>query len=266
MLVHGREAVLALARGCQIQRLSDVNGWHVDLWEMDEANVDAAVDAYNALLAGGATPAVLALLNETGLDLNRYLVEDESKEEITRADLTELTAAASLVAAPGCDVDTMQMPNVPKMARRKSDSGFDVSAVILRDELAEDVDLQDGERLTIASVKHTVGGSAGSMRWKLVYSLSSELTHQYVTTQLRVLNGKLRREGRTKAAASRIYYFIRDFPRPDIVNLFAIGVVDSDLKHDLTHHVELLPDIGKSERTFRMVVLPGLRTVHERCA
>src|SRR5579872_6125262 len=104
MLVHGRGAVLALASGCLIQRLSDVNGWHVDMWEMDEADVDAAVDAYNELLAGGATPAVLALLNETGLDLNRYLIdEDESKEDITRADLSELTAAASLVAAPGCD-------------------------------------------------------------------------------------------------------------------------------------------------------------------
>jgi hypothetical protein len=266
MLVHGREAILALASGCQIQRLSDVNGWHVDLWEMDETDVDAAVDAYNALLAGGATPSVLALLNEAGLDLSRYLVEDESKEDITRADLTELTAAASLMAAPGCDVDTMQMPNVPKMSRRKSDSGFDVSTVILRDDLAEDVDLQDGERLTIASVKHTVAGSAGSMRWKLVHSLSSELTQQYVTTQLRVLNGQLQREGRAKGVASRIYYFTRDFPRPDIVNLFAIGVVDSDLKDDLAHHVGLLPDIGKSERTFRMIALPGLRTVHERCA
>jgi hypothetical protein len=267
MLVHGRDAILALADRCRIQAFDGLNGWHVDLWEMDEADVDAAIDVYRAVLAGGATDAVVALLNESGLDLNRYLInEDGDKEDITRADLTELTAAASLVAAPGYDVDRMQMPNVPKMSRRKSESGLDITVVNLRDDLAADVDLQDGEQLTIGSVKHSVGESAGSMRWKLVDSLSGhELTHAYMTDQLRVLNGQLIKEGRSKASAARIYLFLRDFPHRDVVRLFAVGVVDPDLKGDLAHHVELLPDIGRSERTFRMILLPGIRTVHERC-
>jgi len=267
MLAHGRDALLTLAGRSRIQALNDVNGWHVDTWEMDEAAVDAAVDVYAAVLAGGATDAVLALLGETGLDLNKYLIdEDEDKEDITRADLTELTAAASLAAVPGYDVDMMRMPNVPKMSRRKSESGLDITVISLRDDLADDVDLQDGERLTIVSVKHSVSGSAGGMRWKLVDSLSErELSHPYMTSQLRVLNGQLLQEGHTRTSAARIYYFMRDFPRHDAVSLFAVGVVDPDLKDNLAHHVELLPDVGKSDRTFRMILLPGIRTVHERC-
>ena len=205
MLVHGREAVLTLAGRCQVQSRADVNGWHVDLWEMTEPDLDAAVYVYNEVLAGAATPTVLALLDEAGIDLKRYLNDQVgSKDDITRADLTELTAAASLVAAPGCDVDMMQMPNVPKMSRRKSESGFDITVVGLRDDLGEEVELQDGERLIIASVKHSVGRSAGGMRWKLVESLTTELTHPYLSDQLRVLNGQLIREGHTKAFASRI--------------------------------------------------------------
>jgi len=267
MIVHGRDELLALASRCRIQTLDDVNGWHVDMWEMDNADVNAAVDVYSAVLSGGATDTVLALLMEKGLDLMKYLIDaEESKEDITRADLTELTAAASLLANPACDIDSMWMPNVPKMSRRKSESGLDISVVNLLDDLGEEVDLQDGERLDIGSVKHSVAGSAGNMRWKLVDSLSdNELSHAYLSAQLRVLNAHLLQEGRTRADAGRIYYFMRDFPRLGAVDLFAIGVTDPKLKDDLAHHIRLLPNMTKSQRTFRMILLPGLNNVHERC-
>jgi hypothetical protein len=224
-----------------------------------------AVAAYDAVLAGGATDPVLALLGEAGINLDAYLIHaDASKEDITGADLT---AAASLVAVPGYEIDTMRMPNVPKMSRRKSESGLDVTVVNLRDDLSDGVHLQDGERLTIASVKHAVGDSAGGMRWKLVDSLSdTELGHVYLASQLRVLNVQLRSEGRSAQCAARVYLFMRDFPRLGAVDWYAVGITDPDLTDDLIHHVQRLPDIGKGNRNFRMIFLPGLRTVHERCA
>jgi hypothetical protein len=267
MIVHGREELLGLADRCRIQGLDDVNGWHVDRWDMDDGDVEAAAEVYDAVLAGGATDPVVALLAEAGLDLREYLIdEDDEKEDITRADLTELTAAASLIADPGYDIDMMRMPNMPKMSRRKSESGLDVTVVNLRDDLGETADLQDGERLSIASVKHSVGESAGGMRWKLVDSLSDhELSHVYLAGQLRVLNSQLRQEGRSPASAARVYYFMRDFPRLGAVDLYAVGVVAPDLAEDLTRHVQRLPEIAKQDRTFRMIFLPGIRTVHQRC-
>jgi len=266
MLAHGADEIVALAARCLIEQQHDVNGWHVDIWTMDDEDVDAAIAVYAAVLSGGATDPVLALLAEDGLDLNTYLYdEDQGKGDITRADVTELTAAASIVADPGCDIDLMHMPNVPKMSRRKSDSGFDIAIVNLKDQANAD-DLEVGERLDVVSVKHTIDSSAGGMRWKLVDSLSDrELSHAYITTQLRVLNGRLRQEGRTKESAARIYYFLRGFPNSPSVGLFAVGVADPGLRDDLAHHVDLLPDAGNSERTFRMILLPGLRTLQDRC-
>jgi hypothetical protein len=268
MIAHGRAELLELAGQCQTQSLDDVNGWHVDRWDMDTCDVDAAVTAYAAVLEGGATDPVLALLGEASIDLKAFLIDaEDSKEDITRADLTELTAAASLVAAPGYEIDMMRMPNVPKMSRRKSESGLDITVVNLRDDLGDGADLEGDERLTIASVKHTVGDSAAGMRWKLVDSLADkELSHVYLASQLRVLNAQLRSEGRSAQSAARIYLFMRDFPRLGSVDLYAVGVADPDLADDLLHHVQRLPVIGKEDRTFRMIFLPGLRSVHERCA
>ena len=130
----------------------------------------------------------------------------------------------------------------------------------LRDDVdPNQTDLQGNERLTIASVKHTVGNSAGGMRWKLVDSLSDgELSHVYLAGQLRVLNAQLRTEGQSVQCAARVYLFMRDFPRLGAVNLYAVGVTDPDLTDDLIHHVQRLPVIGKEDRTFRMIFLPGL--------
>ena len=114
MISHGRDEILALASRADIATLADVNGWHVDVWHLDNADVDASIDLYTAVLEGGATDPVVALLADSGLDLEALLLDDEkSREEITRSDMTELIAAASLVAEPGCDIDKMQMPNVP---------------------------------------------------------------------------------------------------------------------------------------------------------
>ena len=267
MISHGRDEILALASRADIATLADVSGWHVDVWHLDNADVDASIDLYTAVLEGGATDPVVALLADSGLDLEALLLDDEkSREEITRSDMTELIAAASLVAEPGCDIDKMQMPNVPKMSRRKSDSGIDILVVDIREDAHDDEDLSDDEYLIIASVKHTIDDSTSGMRRKLAESLSSkELGVGYLTSQLRVLNARLQQHGLRRGSAARVYLFIRDFPHPERIYLYAIGVADPALERDLTHHLELLPDAGKSRRTFRMIFVPELNTIHERC-
>lgn len=267
MIPHGRDEMISLAGRCSIERLPPVNGWQLDRWTLDEGATDAAIALYAAVLAGGATDPVVALLAESGLDLTSLLNDAEhSKEDITRSDLTELTAAASLVADPGCDPDQMHMPNVPKMSRRKSDSGVDIFVVEI-EELSGSEDLTDGEHLTVASVKHSVDlKSTRGMRWKLAESLSSkELSAPYVTAQLRVLNARLRQEGVDSESASRVYFFLREFPHPDRIDLFAVGVVDPDLRDDLSQQIQLLPHNDEGNSRFRMILLPGLRHIDQRC-
>jgi hypothetical protein len=266
MLAHGRDELIALAEQCVISCLPEVNGWKVDAWDMDDSHVELAIQVYAAVLAGGTTDPVIALLADSGIDLTEALNDAEhSKDDITRSDLTELTAAASMIAEPGCNVDYIYMPNVPKMSRRKSDSGVDIFVAVLRKAAGVD-DLYNDEFLTVASVKHSIDHSTGGMRWKLADSLSArELSIPYMATQLRVLNARLQQEGFAREEASRVYIFLRDFPQPSNVDLFAIGVVEPDLRDDLAHHITLLPTSPHPGRTFRMIFLPGLTDVHLRC-
>lgn len=267
MIIHGRDEILTLAKRAKIGKLADANGWHVDAWRMNDADVDASIRIYAAVLGGGATDPVIALLADSEVDLEALLLDEEqSKEEITRSDLTEMMAGASLVAVPGCAIDKMLMPNVPKMSRRKSDSGIDIFVADIREDANDDDDLSDDEYLTIASVKHTIDESARGMRWKLAESLSSkELGAAYLTSQLRVLNARLQQSGLGRGPAARVYLFLREFPHPERIDLYAIGVADPRLESDLTHHVQLLADAGKSSRTFRMILVPELKTIYERC-
>lgn len=121
MLTHGAPEVAALAARCAVTPLDDKSGWAVDLWLMDDNDVSLAVDAYEALLLGGRSDPVEDLLKAKGYDLSALLLDSEhSKDDITRADLAELTAAASIAASQEHDIDELHMPNVPKMARRRA--------------------------------------------------------------------------------------------------------------------------------------------------
>lgn len=269
MLVHGRDKLHALADRCGVEELEDTNGWIVHLWRMDEDDVDAAVSIYAAVLAGGVEVGdpVLALLETAGLDLPALLEDgDATKDDITRSDLTEFVAAASMLALDEADADRMHMPNVPKMSRRKSDSGVDVFDVALDLTANPADDLGPDECLKIASVKHSIQESTGNLRWQLVESLSSrDLSHAYLAAQLRVLNGRLQQGGMARPAASRVYLFMRDFPHSEHVELVAVGVVAPESEAHLLHHVTLLPEVSGARRVFRAVLLPDLPTVHERC-
>ena len=263
MIPHGGAELRRLADGCDVLGELDAQGWHIDAWQMEDRDVDAAVAVYDAVLAGGMTARAADALLSAGIDVEAILEEDESRDDITRSDVAEFTAAASLVADPGCTTDTMHMPNVPKMSRRKSDSGIDIFEVILS-RTAQDDELLEDESLTVASVKHTLDTSTSTLRLNLANSLS--LSRVYLYEQLRVINGKLRQEGYSEDAAARLYYFLREFPDADRVALYAVAVVDPGLENDLRHHITLLPEITRDNTTFRMIFMPGLVDVHLRCA
>ncbi len=264
MLPHGKAELLALADRVVASEVGLVSGWVVDVWKLDDDDVTAGAAFYGAVLAGGATDAVADLLASAGLDLAVLLIDGEGRQEITRSDFTELLGAATLVALDGWDADGLHMPNVPKMSRRKSDSGIDVFAIRLSDSPAKP-DLEPWEVLGVASVKHTIGKSSSGMRYKLVESLgANELSVPYMTRQLRVLNAHLQAVDYIKEAAARVYLFLRDFPDPDLVELYAIGVVDDSLENDLSHQVTLLPPAVR-QQFFRMLLVPDLPGVHKRC-
>ncbi len=208
---------------------------------------------------------MVQLLERAGIDLPGLLLAEEATvPKITRADLTELTAAASMIAADECDAVRMHMPNVPKMSRKKSDSGVDVFDVSLGGGDPNDLTPQD--HLVLASVKHTVRSNAGNLRWALVNSLTNELSHPYLAAQLRVLDGRLQQEGMQKTSAARVYMFLRDFPAADAVDLVAVGVVAPDVEDSLREHIALLPQVnGPGRRKFRMILFPGLKAIHKRC-
>lgn len=118
----------------------------------------------------------------------------------------------------------------------------------------------------MASVKHSITKqSTAGIRGKLDASVNADLTIPYLTHQLRVLNGRLQQEGYTEPSAARVYLFLDRLDDPDTVDVFAVGVVAPDLENDFKHHVELLTGAVAGNRNFRIVLMPGLRKIHERC-
>ncbi|MBT2879067.1 hypothetical protein OHB37_19450 [Streptomyces albidoflavus] len=265
MLTHGRESLLKLADRCVALSLSPVMGWSCDKWILDNDDVDIAVEIYQDLLSGDSTEQAVDALASAGVDLDSLLqAPGEGNERITRSDITELIAAASVISLDGWLAEELCMPNVPKMARKKSDSGIDILAVRL--DASPEMTLSSADVLLIVSVKHSVpkDNSAYSLRYKLVKSLSDDLTLPYLASQLRVLNAKLQEQGMTKERASKVYLFLA--PSTDQNrSIIGVGLVAPDLEDSLSEELQNLPDTDGQARHFRSVIIPGLQTLHERC-
>jgi hypothetical protein len=262
VLGHGLDELKHLASLCPPAKAQDTGGWSVDAWLMDDEATAAAVDVYRSVLLGDRDDETRDLLAEQGIDLDSLLVGPSSKDDITRSDVTELVAAATVSARNGWDLSTFHMPNVPKMARKKSDSGIDVMAVTL--DAAATGGLTDDERLLLVSVKHTIDDSTSSMRWKLERSVGAELGPVYVAQQLRVLNGRLRQEGVPKDVAMRLWRFVQLIWDDEKVDIVAVGFADPSLVADFEHHIGLLPPTD-SKKHFRAVYVPGLKDLAQLC-
>jgi len=133
-LPHAETELIGLSDGCSCTNHRQIRSWDVDDWLLDDDDVDRAVAAYTALLRGDTDPDAGEILIQAGVVLDDLLISrPKAVSQVTRADVVELIAAASLLAEDGWPLDTMHMPNVPKMARGKSDSGIDVIAARLDD-------------------------------------------------------------------------------------------------------------------------------------
>jgi len=267
VLVHCVDELIVLGSRCILETGPAVNGWSTDIWRMTEADVSVAIDAYAALLSTGIEQddEVAALLNDAGIDFKSLLIGvGEGTEKITRGDLCELVLAATLIGE-GSDPDRMVMPNVPKMSRRKSDSGIDIFEAA-SDATTSGTALQAHERLGLTSVKHSIKADTSDLRYKLIASLSeTELNPGYVMSQLRWLAGHMEASGWTKAQSRRLFLFSRDFPHKDHVSLMAGAVVDSAAESHMLNQLKQLPENADRSAHFRVVTFPGLTTAHTRC-
>lgn len=268
MVPHGSSQLTELADRCSVRAVDPVNGWEVDVWEMTTADVDLAVEIYNSVLAADlvATDPVVTSLSQQGIDLHRLLADPgRGSELVTRADIAEYAAAASVIATEGFTTGSMQMPNIPKMSRRKSDSGVDIFDVQLS-ATAVTPALVAGERLGLASVKHTVTTQASSLRLNIQKSISPahELSQAYLAEQLRVVVGHLQAEGMAREAAQRTFSFMADFPDAAWTRMLGLAVVDPSLEDAMIAQMPNLPKVAGGHK-FRIVTFPDLETVHLRC-
>lgn len=263
MLPHGHAELVLLASHCETAPSVSTGGWIIDAWTMSEQAVEAAVEVYRAVLLGDRATQTRDLLAEQGIDLDALLMGDSSKDDITRSDVTELMAAASVAARNSWDPKLFHMPNVPKMARKKSDSGIDVMAAKL--DANGGPTLGPEERLLFVSVKHSVDETTKGLRWKLERSVSEmDLTPAYVAQQLRVLKGRLQSEGVPENVAERVWQFIQHIWDEEKVDHVAVGVADFRMEADFEHHIGLLP-ATLSAKHFRAVYVPELRELASKC-
>ena len=192
---------------------------------------------------------------------NLLLAGEEASPTITRADMCELAAAASLLALDGIDVDTLHMPNVPKGERSGSVPGIDAMAAFL-DEDGEASSFSDDEFVVMCSAKHTIA-DAGDLRRKVVASLDEEeaLTMPYVAGRLRRLEGRLAERG---IDARRVYLALSDFPDPEFVRLVGVGVVPLDMQSQQVAGLRHLPPDTSGCRHFRCLAVADLGLLMKR--
>lgn len=270
MLPHGSAELAVLAGQCVVTSLNTINGWDVDVWDMAPADVDGAVNTYNAVHAAGTTPQdpVIAKLAGKGINVMNLLAgPGQGLDLVTRSDVAEYAAAASVIATDGFTDQTMQMPNIPKMARRKSDSGVDILDIKLdAAQPGTSAALVAGERLGLASVKHTTTQYASPLRLNVQHSISHrhELSRSYLMAQLRFVHGRLVAEGMPHDKALRAFLFMDDFPDPAYVGLYGIAVVDPKLRDDMVDQMQNLPTVSGGHK-FRIITFPDLENVQSRC-
>lgn len=147
VLPHAREEITALADHSAIATLASVNGWNIQQWTLTDDDVERAVAAYRALLAVDLDDELDALLVDLGVDRLGPPPDIDQHERVVRADAVELIAAATVVAFDEADLDNLHMPNVPKMATFKSDSGIDIMGIELNRDGSGPI--VDGERLIL---------------------------------------------------------------------------------------------------------------------
>ena len=250
--------VASPAATCHLVPSASIRGWNIDVWELSDESVAALATAYQRLLRPEALGAVLAMLDADGVNTRSIFFSEEGADEdnlarVTRADMLEIAAAASMLAGDGVPIETLVMPNVPKGSTRQSSPGIDVLASNL-DPDGDPEELGPKDVIFIGSVKHTVA-NISQMRTKLADSVSErDLSVPYLTAQLRVYHGKLHDSG---IAADRIFLLLKKSPilDPSHVRIIAVGALEANqwsaLQPLLSSNYESSPNL----RRFRVLLV-----------
>lgn len=262
MLPHAREQITALADHSAIVTLEPVNGWNIQQWTLSDDDVERAVAAYRALLAVELDDELDALLTDLGVDRLGPPPETEQRERVVRADAVELMAAATVLAFDEAVLDDLHMPNVPKMATFKSDSGIDVIGI----ELSADASgpIVDGERLILVSVKHTIDRYASGLRGELEKSVTDDWPAPYLYRQLTTLHGRMRQAGISKETAKRVFYFLRQTLRHPRVRVVCVGAAAPPPQCNLPDQPKQLAQTQMPDAHFRMLFVPDVGSLHEK--
>lgn len=244
------------------------NGWNVDAWHTSQADVDRLLACYQALLAAGlgapGASVIEQMLARNGVQVRNLLYDRDHRDDvITRADISEIAAAVTLMAQDRWPLGTLHMPNVPKGARNTSDRGIDVMAASLipSRSLADDFDVR--ERVFFASVKHSVLEKTTDVRSKLLKSVGTEMTAAYAATQLRFYGGNLLKRGVPNP--QRLLYALTGFPDPARVQVHAVAVIDTKRFADWTRRLQSLPATRAGVERIRVVLVDDLADLQDRC-
>lgn len=262
MLPHARDEIKALAQHSNVVLMDATQGWNIQEWTLNDDDVDRAVAAYQAILSVGLDDELEQLLADMGVDPLGPPAETDQHARVMRADAIELVAAATVVAVDDVDIDDLHMPNVPKMAGQKSDSGIDVIGIELDPE--ESGPIVPGEQLLLMSVKHTIGKYASGMRGKLEKSVTDELPAPYLLRQLSTLHGRMIESGVSKGTARRAFYFLRETLSHPQVRIVCVAGAAPPPHCNLPDQPAQLAETAMPDAHFRMLLVPSLATLHEK--
>jgi hypothetical protein len=262
VLPHARHELAALARHSAVLTQGQAQGWSVQQWQLTPDDVDRVVEAYRALLSVNIADELSQLLVDLGVEPLGPAPTTDQHAKVARADAVELAAAATSLSVDGATLDALHMPNVPKMAGMKSDSGIDIIGVDL--DPSEAGDLVDGERLLIVSVKHTVNRYASGMRGKLEKSIGEDLSAPYLYRQLVTVHGRLLQSGVTPVTAQRIFHFMRETLTHPRVRLVCVAAAAPPPESNLPSQVPLLATTAAPDAHFRMLLIPDISRLHEK--
>ncbi|SDU17841.1 hypothetical protein [Jiangella alkaliphila] len=262
MIPHARDEIKMIAQHSRVVALDTAQGWNIQQWALDDDDIVRAVAAYQALLRVDLNEELDQLLADMGVDRLGPPATSDQHAKVMRADAIELVAAATVVAVDDVDIDDMHMPNVPKMAVQKSDSGIDIIAVELDPDASSDIG--PGDRLVLVSVKHTVSRRAGGMRGKLEKSVTDELPAPYIHRQLTTVHGRLLQAGVNPNVAQRIFFFLRETLSNPRVRVVCIAAAAPTPHCNLADQPAQLAQTNMPDAHFRMLLVPNLATLHER--
>lgn len=219
----------------------------------------ALAAAYSALLHPEIDPQVLAQLEVDDVPLEQLLTDaDHANDTITRSDMTELAAAAALVAADGANIDLMHLPNVPKAQRNISERGIDIMVAQLNLQNTSG-ELLPEEYLVVCSVKHSIV-DPGDLRYKLSTSLTKETVNvPYLTSQLRSFRGRLRERG---ISCDRLLLTLSEAKRTQHLHLMGVAAVDVTMKEAMAAELDHLPVVDLPAR-LRQLLIPGIAGMHQ---